>query len=126
LVERQFCKLDVAGSIPVPGSREKEVGFSGSTEYETLENYMTELFRNLTKIGTNYETHIRPNRSERQTLRSHLKDGLATVRAYHASGHVQPLEWWAQQGLDIFENDSDGGYVRVDLTERGRRRFLQN
>jgi len=84
---------------------------------------MNRLFQSLTELGPDAERHIRPKKSQRRILRLAVADGLVTVRAYHSSGYVRSLNWWARQGLDIFENVSDGGYVRVALTKPGRLAF---
>jgi hypothetical protein len=66
------------------------------------------------------ERHIfYPSRAEQQALRRQVALGLVTVHAWNGSV-LQPLEWWDRNGIDIFRNRTDGGYVRVNLTHFGR------
>jgi hypothetical protein len=99
----------------------KRVRQGGPTEYtgpEGIENMLPNLLVNLTRLGLNYERHIRCSElssRDRADLEAAYYAGVITLTAY-AFGAVRTYGWWRERGRDIFANVSDGGYVRVDLT----------
>jgi len=83
---------------------------------------MIETLCSMTRRGLTDQRHVLAQAAQdRKFLLSQARQDNITISAWNGSA-VQPLCWWDRRGRSIFRN-SDGGYVRVDLTAKGRKLY---
>jgi hypothetical protein len=88
-----------------------------------METNIFPLLMGMTDPGMNNERHLeRPSLTLQVDLRQFWRQGLITISAYK-DGYVRPVEWWDWTQSNIFLNHTDGGWVRIALTDKGTKWF---